>query len=127
MDNFANALVNIKNHELVGKSGCTLKPASKILGNILTILQKHGYIGNFELIDDGKAGQYKVQLLGTINNIKAIKPRFSAGFRDIQQYETQYLPSRGFGMLIVSTPKGLMTQYDAIQQKTGGKLLAFVY
>ena len=127
MDNLANALINIKNQEAASKTSCTLKPASKLLGNILTILQKNGYIGNFELIEDGKAGVYHVELLGNINNCKVIKPRFSVKHNEFEAYEERYLLAKNFGLLIVSTPKGLMTQIEAKQQKIGGKLLALVY
>ena len=127
MDILANALTNIKNCETAGKKECTIKPASKILGTILKIMQKEGYIGNFEFIDNGKAGIYKVQLIGKINKCKAIKPRYSVKQDGLPKWEKRFLPARGFGILIVSTSLGIMTHKEAKQKKIGGKLLAFVY
>jgi small subunit ribosomal protein S8 len=72
MDNLANALVTIKNCEAIGKKECMIQPASKLIGNVLKIMQKNGYIGNFEFQDDGKAGAYRIQLKGAINDCKAV-------------------------------------------------------
>lgn len=126
-DNVTNALVNIKNNENAGKTECTIKPASKIIGSILKIIQKEGYIGKFELIEDGKAGEYKIQLIGKINNCKAIKPRYAIKKDEYMKWEQRYLPSKNLGILIISTPKGLMTQQEAKKIGTGGKLIAYVY
>ncbi len=127
MDTLANAMTNIKNSEMAGKGECLIKPASKIIRDILKIMQRVGYIGNFEFIDDGKAGMYKVQLVGNINNCKEIKPRYSVPADEINKWEIRYLPSRNLGTLIISTPKGIITHKEAQQMHTGGKLLAFVY
>jgi len=126
-DNVTNALINIKNNENAGKTKCTIKPASKIIGSILKIIQKEGYIGNFELIENGKAGEYKIQLIGKINNCKAIKPRYAVKKDEYTKWEQRYLPSKNLGILIISTPKGLMTQQEAKKMETGGKLIAYIY
>jgi len=46
---------------------------------------------------------------------------------DIENWEERYLPSRDIGVLIVSTPKGVVSHVDARSSKTGGRLLAYVY
>lgn len=127
MDTLANALITLKNHERLGKNQCEIKPASKMIGNILKILQKEGYIGEFEFIDDGKSGIYRVSLIGRINDCRAIKPRYSVAHNEFMKWEKRYLPSREFGVLIVSTPHGIVTHHEAKQLHTGGKLLAFIY
>ena len=53
LDPLADALSNIYNYENARKPECII-PASKLMGNILRIMQKWGYIGAFEFIDDGK-------------------------------------------------------------------------
>jgi len=127
MDILADALVNMKNCENARKKECTIKPASKVLGAILKIMQKEDYIGNFEFIDDGKAGIYKVQMIGKINDCKAIKPRYSLKRHEVLKWEKRFLPATGFGILIISTSKGIMTHNEARRLHIGGKLLAFVY
>lgn len=127
MDNLANALVNLKNCESAAKRECTIKPSSKIIGSILKIMQKNAYIESFTYVDDGKAGIYKVQLSGNINNCKAIKPRYGVKHNEFKKWEKRYLPAAKLGLLIVSTPKGIMTHLEAQKTNIGGKLLAFVY
>jgi small subunit ribosomal protein S8 len=127
VDTLADALVNMKNCEMVGKKSCEIKPASKVIGSILRILQREGYIGNFEFVDDGKAGIYKVELLGKINNCRAIKPRYSVTKNEYTKWEKRYLPARGFGLLFVSSPRGIITHIEAKQMNTGGKLIGLVY
>ncbi len=127
MDTLADALINLKNNEAVGKKECFIKPASKLIGNVLKVMQKYNYIGGFEFIDDGRGGKYKVQLIGKINDCKAIKPRYSVGKDEFMEWEKRYLPSRHLGILIVSTSKGVMSHKEAKENKIGGKLLAYVY
>jgi len=127
MDTLANALITLKNHEMMGKRECEIKPASKLIGSMLKIMQKEGFIGEFEFIDDGKAGIYKVALAGKINDCRAIRPRYAITRGDFLKWEKRYLPARDFGILIVSTPHGIVSHHEAKQLHTGGKLLAFVY
>jgi small subunit ribosomal protein S8 len=117
----------MKNHEVLGKTECEIRPASKMIGSILKIMQREGFIGDFEFIDNGKSGIYKVSLIGKINNCRVIKPRYSVSYGDFGKWEKRYLPARDFGFLIVSTPHGIVSHHEARQLHTGGKLLAFIY
>ena len=126
-DPLADALSAIKNAERVGKKECIVKPASKLIGNVLKIMKEEGYIEEFEFIDDGKAGIFKVKLKGRINNCNAIKPRFPVKKNEFEKWERRFLPARDFGILIVTTSKGVMTHREAKEIGIGGSLLAFVY
>ena len=127
MDTLANALATIMNNEVRGKSECIIMPASKLIANVLRVMQRYGYIGEIEYIDDGRSGKIRVQLLGKINRCGAIKPRFPVKHREIEEWEKQYLPARDIGILIISTSKGIMSNREAKQQRIGGILLAYVY
>ena len=126
-DPLADALNVIKTHEKAGKNECMIMPASSLIREVLLIFQKNNYIGEFEMQDDGKSGAFKVKLLGNINDCKVVKPRFSVGMKDWNKWEQRYIPSKDFGVLIVSTPFGLMTNTEAKAKGTGGKLVAYVY
>ena len=65
MDPLADALTNMRNNELQGNSRCKISPASKMIGHVLRTMQTEGYIGEFEFVDDDKAGQFMVCLLYT--------------------------------------------------------------
>ncbi len=127
LDPLADALSTIKNAEAVGKDSCLIKPASKLIGNVLMVMKENGYIGEFEFVEDGKAGVFNVELVGRINKCGAIKPRYSVGVNDFENWEKQFLPAKNFGLLILTTPTGVMSQYKARDNNTGGQLLSFVY
>lgn len=126
-DPLATALSNIWNAEKIGKTNCMVGIASNLLNNILKIFKENNYIKNFETIDDGKAGLIKVHLNGNINKCNVIKPRFSVKKPGFEKFEKRYLPAKDLGIIIVSTPKGLMTHIQAKENKIGGRLIAYVY
>jgi small subunit ribosomal protein S8 len=127
LDPLADALSTIKNAEMTGKPDCTLRPASKLIGNVLKVMKEKGYIGDFEFIDDGKSGIFKVQLKGKINKCGVIRPRHAVKNTDFEKWEKRYLPAKGFGSIILTTPDGVMTHSEARDNGIGGELLAYVY
>jgi small subunit ribosomal protein S8 len=126
-DPLSDVLSQIKNAERSGKINCLVRPASKIVGRILKIMQENGYIEQFELIEDGRAGTFNVKLLGRINNCGVIKPRYPVTLQEFEKFESRYLPAQDFGVIIVTTNNGVMSHYDAKKMRIGGKLLAYVY
>jgi small subunit ribosomal protein S8 len=126
-DPLADALSLMKNAEIKGKGTCTVQPSSKLIGGVLNLLKEKGYIGEFERIDDGKAGVFQVKLLGNINNCGVIKPRYPVKRENLEKWESRYLPARDFGILILTTTQGIVTQAEAKKIGIGGKLLAYVY
>jgi len=126
-DPLADALATIKNAEMVGKRECMVKPASKLVGRVLKVMQDYGYIEAFEWIDDGKGGIFKVKLKGNINNCNVIKPRHAIKKGEFEKWEARYLPAENFGLLILTTNKGVISQHEAKKEGIGGRLLAYVY
>lgn len=127
MDSLANGLTSIMNNEMRNKHECIISPASKLLGRVLRVMQLNGYIGEFEFIDDGRSGKFKVQLLGRINKCGAIRPRFPVRGNEMEEWEKKFLPSRDVGVLVVSSPHGVLSHKEAKEKSVGGRLLAFVY
>ena len=66
-DLLADVFSVIKNTEAIGRKEC-VTPASKVIKGVLKSMQKHKYIGEFEYINDGKGGKFRIRLLGRINN-----------------------------------------------------------
>jgi len=125
-DPLADIFAIMKNTEGIGRKECTI-PASKVIKGVLNVMKKEKYIEDFKLVDDGKGGHIKLTLMGKINNCGVIKPRYSIGRRDVIKWEKKFLPADGIGILILTTSKGIIDQREAVKQKTGGKLLGFVY
>jgi small subunit ribosomal protein S8 len=126
-DPLNDAMATIKNAANVGKRVCLLRPSSKLIGRILKVMQENDYIRQFEYIEDGKGGIFKVELAGNINNCGVIKPRYAVKTRDVEKYESRYLPAQGFGVIILTTTKGIVSHNKAKELGVGGKLLAYVY
>jgi len=126
-DTIANGMTALINNEMRLKRECIISPASKLLGRVLRVVQLSGYIGEFEFIDDGRTGKFKVQLLGRINKCGAVRPRFPVRADEFEKWERSFLPSKDIGILVVSTSKGVTSHKTAKEEKIGGRLLAFVY
>jgi len=126
-DTLNDAMAVIKNAERVGKGECTVRPSSKLVGRVLRVMQESGYIRQFELVEDGRSRMFKVALSGQINDCGVIRPRYSVKVADLEKYEARYLPAQDFGVLILTTTKGVVTHMEAKKGGVGGKLLAFVY
>ncbi|MET1100882.1 MAG: 30S ribosomal protein S8 [Pyrodictiaceae archaeon] len=130
LDTLANAMASIMNAEMRAKPEVVIMPASRLIASVLRVMQREGYIGEFEYIDDGRWGKIRVRLLGRINKCGVIKPRFSVKYRELlkmPEWLRKYLPSRDIGILIISTSQGVMSHKEAIQRRIGGVLLAYVW
>ena len=123
----ANLFASLQNAEMRNKKECIVIPASGLASEVLKVLQKRRYVGEFELIDDGVGGKLRVQLLGRINKCGVISPRFPVKSARLVDWEHRYLPAVGVGTLIVSTPKGVMPHTEAQEKGLGGRLVGFVY
>lgn len=123
----ADAMSTIKNAADTGKDKCIVEPASKFLGSILGIMKESGYISSFEFIDDGRGGHFYLTLNGRINKCGVINPRFSVKVDEMEFWESQYLPAKNFGIILVSTSKGMMSHNRARELGIGGEIIAYVY
>ena len=125
-DPLADALVTIKNADLIGKESAKV-PASELIGDVLKLFTEKGYLNKYEYVENGMGGEFDISLNGRINGCGAIKPRFSVKMREMERHEARYLPAKDFGILILTTPYGIMNNNQAREASTGGKLLAYVY
>ena len=123
----ANLFVSLYNTESRRKSECTILPTSKLATEILKTLEKQGYIGKFERIEDNRGGKFKIKLLAKITKCGAITPRFKVKKTEYSVWEQQYLPSYERGMLLVTTNQGVMSHHDAANKGIGGFLIGYVY
>lgn len=125
-DHLADALNTIKTHETVGQNICTVK-ATKIIADILKVLKDHKYLKDYKKLEDGRGGWFEVHLDGRINDCGVIKPRMPVKRYEWAKREQEFIPGFGVGLLIVSTPNGIMTNSEAEKKHVGGRLLAYVY
>jgi small subunit ribosomal protein S8 len=126
-DILANLFSTMYNNEMRNKKECLIVPSSNLAVKVLRTMQNSKYIGEFETIDDGVSGKIRIQLLGRINRCGVISPRFAVKYREFGRWERQYLPAVGIGVLIVSTPQGVMSHKEAQDKEIGGRLIGYVY
>jgi len=121
---YINLLTQLKNAQAVKKENIKIS-YSNIKEKILEVLKNNDYIENFEKKGRGAKRVLDIKLKyddgrGVINGIKFIsKPsrRLYIGYKDIKPVK------RGYGLLILSTPKGVMSGKEARKMKVGGEVL----
>ena len=127
MSTLADALKTMSNAEKRGKRQVLIRPCSKVIVKFLQVMQKHGYIGDFEIVDDHRAGKIVVELTGRINKCGVVSPRFDVQHKDMEKWIANLLPSRQFGHIVLTTAFGIMDHEEARRKHTGGKVLGFFY
>src|SRR4030042_4160225 len=124
-DPIADMLTRIRNAIRIGKNDVSVK-ASNICEGIASVLKQEGYIGDFSRIDDGNQGILKITLKYDQNGSPVISEisRVSKPGRRIYS-PVDKLPHvlAGFGIAIVSTSKGVMSDRNCRKDNIGGEIL----
>ncbi len=128
-DLLADALTRIRNASL-RKLDVTQLMHSKLVEAVLVVFQNKNYIESFNVIEDGKKKFIKVVLKydknenSVITEVKKIsKPgrRVYKGSDEIKKFKN------GYGTIVVSTSKGVLSNDDAHKEKVGGEVLASIW
>jgi len=128
MDPIADMLVQIKNAGAVGKESITV-PYSKLKHSIADVLMKEGMVSavsktgkkvkkNLEI---GLVYNDGVPKINDLKRVSKVSRRIYKGFKDLISVR------QGHGMLIISTPKGILTDKEAKKAKVGGEVLFKVW
>ena len=123
----ADALKTISNAERIGKRDVLVRPSSGTIIRFLKVMQKNGYIENFSRIEDHRSGKLVVRLNGRLNKCRAISPRYNLKVANLESWVANLLPSRQFGVIVLTTSFGILDHKEALKKKIGGKILGFFY
>ncbi|KAI0419118.1 40S ribosomal protein S22-like protein [Xylaria grammica] len=123
----SDAMNSINNADRMGKRQVLIRPASKVTVEFLNIMQKNGYIGEFEIVDDHRSGKIVVQLTGRLNKCGVISPRYNIKISEVEKWVTKLLPARQFGHIVLTTSAGVMDHNTARRKHVSGKILGFFY
>lgn len=127
-DPITDMLNRIRNAQAVAKETVTI-PFSNIKYEIAKILEKENFVGKVE--KKGRKIKKTIEVVlkyedkePAILGLKRIsKPgqRIYTGFNEIKKVK------QGYGIAIISTPKGLMTDRKAKKDKIGGEIIAHIW
>lgn len=128
-DPIADMLTRIRNANTVRHETVEM-PASKIKKEIAEILKREGFIRDAEYIEDNKQGMIRIFLKYGQNNERVITGLKRISKPGLRVYtKSTELPKvlGGLGIAIISTSKGVMTDKEARQQKSGGEVVCYVW
>ncbi|HEY4494218.1 MAG TPA: 30S ribosomal protein S8 [Candidatus Paceibacterota bacterium] len=124
MDSISNMIIMMKNASLAGK-GTVAVPSSKLKLAIAECLKKEGYISEFSKKVKGGQPVLEVELIYTDS-----KPRITEVERISKQSRRVYYGMKeihsvrnGSGLLVLSTPKGILSGKQARKEQVGGEAL----
>ena len=130
MDPIADLLTRIRNANVKFKDRVDV-PHSNLKLEIVRILKEEGFIANYKSIyTEGKRGSIRVFLKYSPEKelvIRGIKRVSKQGLRIYRSYRDIPRVRSGFGVTILSTPSGLLTDKQAKEKKVGGEVLCQVW
>ncbi len=128
-DPLGDMLTRIRNGQQARKDSI-VTPASRLRGNVLNVLKKEGYIRAFSVLEDQAPGRhFKVELkyhdggpvIREISRVSKPGRRVYSKVRDIPYYYG------GLGTIILSTPRGVMSDAEARSANVGGEILCQIF
>jgi len=128
-DPIADMLTRIRNAKMVGKTSVYV-PYSKIKMAIANTLEKEGLVESCE--KKGKKIRKSIEIKlkydqdGT-SRITDMKRVSKPSQRIYKGYNELFSVKQGFGLAILSTPEGVMTEKEAKKKKVGGEVLCEVW
>lgn len=128
-DPIADMLTRIRNALMVKKETVEI-PASNTKREIARILFEEGYVKEVKEVEDGYNGKLVLTLKYTERNqsvISGLERVSKPGLRSYSGAKTMPKVLGGFGIAIVSTNKGIMTDKQAKANNIGGEVLCYVY
>ncbi len=129
MDPIADMLTSIRNAQAAKKDAVDV-PFSNIKYEIAEILEKHGFIEKVE--KEGRKVKRVIKIFLKYEKdkspkISGLKRISKPGQRIYKNFKSLKPVMSGYGVAVISTPKGLMTDKEARKQKLGGEVICEVW
>lgn len=129
-DPIADYLTRIRNAQIAGHRMLTI-PGSKVKRRITEILYDQGFILKYKFEEDSKSGQIHIALkYDPVSKQPVIRQMGRISKPGLRKYSAaDKLPRviNGYGIAIVSTSKGIMTDKEAREMNVGGEVMCYVY
>lgn len=125
-DPIADLIIRIKNAQAVNKEQIIV-PYSKFKEAIVKVMKDNDFISDIEKIKDDKKDRDNLKITFTDKKITHLKRLSKPGQRKYINGGSIPRPLRGFGLVILSTPKGVISGDDARKMHIGGELICEVW
>ncbi len=128
-DPLGDMLTRIRNAQMRHKSKVKT-PGSRLRGNVLEVLKQEGYIRDFSSTDLGNGrSEFEIELKYFEGEpvIRKIERVSTPGRRVYSAVNSMPRVANGLGIVIVSTPRGVMADHAAREQNVGGEVLCRVF
>lgn len=128
-DPIADMLTRIRNAGMASHSSVEM-PFSKLKKEIAKLLKEEGYISEFEEIEDEekhKNLKIKLKYLNNQQVITGLKRISKPGLKIHVNHKELPRVLGGFGIAIISTSKGIMSDRQARNVGVGGEVLCYVW
>lgn len=104
-------------------------PYSRLLADICTVMEQEGFIRNHRVEGEGSKKNLVIELKYVEGEpaIKELKRVSKSGLRKYSGVKTMPKHYNGLGISILTTSKGVMTDFSARQQHVGGEVLCTVF
>ncbi|KAM7204153.1 Ribosomal protein S8 [Rhypophila sp. PSN 637] len=100
---------------------------TSVIVKLVELVQKNGYVGEIEEVDDHHGGKLVIQLNGRLNKTGVISPRFNIKMTEMEKWIVKLLPARQFGHVVLTTSAGILTHDEARRKHVSGKIIGFFY
>jgi len=123
-DRISNLINDLKTASIAGKES-VIVPNSKMSVNILNLLKKENYVADYSIKGNDKVKEIVVNLKyedgePAIHDAKRLSKQSSRTYRSASNIRSV---RRGYGLLVVTTPKGVISGETARKQNVGGEVL----
>ncbi len=127
-DPISDMIARIRN-AVRNKSKTVIVLNSHVCRGIADVLRDEGYIGGYDVIEDGRQGQIRVRLkYGPRGEqlFSKLERKSTPGRRVYAKVDDLPRPLQGLGIAIVSTSKGVLSDRKCRTERVGGELLAVI-
>jgi len=127
-DLLSDMIARIKNGQKARLAQVSCR-ASKLSANVLEVLKNEGYIRDYRMIGEGNIRDIEIDLKYHEGEpvIKEIKRVSKPGRRTYESIKDLPKFFNGLGIAILSTSKGVMSDFEARNANVGGEVLCSVF
>ncbi len=127
-DPIGDFIIRIQNAQAVGKERVDV-PFSALKKEVAAVLKREGFVNDFSVKGRGAKAEISVELAYEKNTprISGFRRRSTPGQREYAGYANLFPVQGGYGVAVLSTPQGVLSDKEARAKKVGGEIFFEVW